>query len=112
MRIAVTITAPDQNATFNAHFGRAGGFAVFDTDSGDQHVLANPAVELGSGAGIRAAEFLVKQGVDTVISGSFGPKASTVLRAAGLRLYLASSGPVDDLITQLQNGDLTSAGEN
>jgi predicted Fe-Mo cluster-binding NifX family protein len=61
---------------------------------------------LGSGAGIRAAEFLVRQGVEAVISGAFGPKAYNVLHTSGVRLYQAASGTVDDLVARLLKGDL------
>jgi predicted Fe-Mo cluster-binding NifX family protein len=106
MKIAVSVTAPKPGTAFEPRFGRAPAFVIVDTNKGEQLVVANPAAQLGSGAGIRAAEFLVRQDVEAVISGAFGPKAYDVLHASGVRLYQAKSGTVEDLVTRLLKGDL------
>jgi predicted Fe-Mo cluster-binding NifX family protein len=106
MKIAISVTAPRRGAAFEPRFGRAPAFVIVDTSTGEQQAVANPAAQLGRGAGIRAAEFLVRQGVEAAISGAFGPKAYNVLHASGVRLYQAASGTVDDLVARLQNGDL------
>jgi predicted Fe-Mo cluster-binding NifX family protein len=106
MKIAVSINAPKPDASFEPRFGRAAAFAIVDTSAGEQQAVANPAAQLGGGAGIRAAEYLVRQGVETVISGAFGPKAYDVLHASGVRLYQARSGTVNDLVARVLNGDL------
>jgi predicted Fe-Mo cluster-binding NifX family protein len=74
MKIAISVTRPESSAVFDPRFGRAAAFVVVDTRTGDRCAIANPAAQMGSGAGIRAAEFLVRQGVEAVISGAFGPK--------------------------------------
>ena len=107
MKVAITLSAAEVGAAFDEHFGRAGAYAFVDTESQETCVLANPAVNQGSGAGIQAAEFVVKQGAQAVISGSFGPKASAVLHAAGVRLYLAKGGSLADILSQFQKGELT-----
>jgi predicted Fe-Mo cluster-binding NifX family protein len=106
MKIAVSINAAKPEASFEPRFGRAAAFAIVDTGAGEQQAVANPAAQLGGGAGIRAAEFLIRQGVEAVISGAFGPKAYDVLHTSGVCLYHARSGTVDDLVTRLLNGDL------
>jgi predicted Fe-Mo cluster-binding NifX family protein len=111
MKIAVSVTAPQPGAAFDTRFGRAAAFIIVDTDTGEQQAITNPASQLGSGAGIRAAEYLVRQDVDAVISGAFGPKAHDVLHTARLRLYQAKSGTVDDLVARLLNGDLDAVEE-
>jgi predicted Fe-Mo cluster-binding NifX family protein len=106
MKIAVSVTAPEPGAAFAPRFGRAPAFVIVDTSTSEQRAFANPAAQLGSGAGIRAAEFVIRQGVDAAISGAFGPKAHDVLHASGVRLYQAASGTVDDLVARLLKGDL------
>jgi predicted Fe-Mo cluster-binding NifX family protein len=106
MKIAVSVTAPKHGAAFEPRFGRAAAFVIVDTNTGEQQAVANPAAQLGSGAGIRAAEFLIRQGVDAAISGAFGPKAYDVLHTSGVRLYQATSGTVDDLVARLLKGEL------
>jgi predicted Fe-Mo cluster-binding NifX family protein len=106
MKIAVSVTTPKSVATFESRFGRAAAFAIVDTSTGEQQIVANPAAQLSGGAGIRAAEFLIRHGVEAVISGAFGPKAYDVLHTSGVRLYQARSGTVGDLVARLLKGDL------
>lgn len=109
MKVAVSVTAPKRGAAFDPRFGRAPAFVIVDTDTGEQQAIANPAVRLGGGAGIRAAELLARQGVEAAISGAFGPKACAVLGASGIRLYQAKSGTVDELVARLLSGELDAA---
>jgi predicted Fe-Mo cluster-binding NifX family protein len=111
MKIAVSVTASQPEADFDTRFGRAAALVIVDTTTGEQFAVANPAAQLGSGAGIRAAEFLVRLGVDAVISGAFGPKAYDVLHTAGLQLYQAKSGTARALVDRLLNGDLDAMEE-
>lgn len=106
MKVAVSVTTPKLEASFESRFGRAAAFVIVNTSTGEQQVVANPAAEAHGGAGIRAAEFLVRQDVEAVISGAFGPKAHDVLQASGVRLYQAKSGTVNDLVARLLKGDL------
>ena len=109
MKIAISINAPAPDASFEPRFGRAAAFAIVDTNAGEQKAVANPAAQFGGGAGIRAAEFLIRHDVEAVISGAFGPKAYDVLHTSRVRLYQAQSGTVDDLVARLLKGDLDAA---
>jgi predicted Fe-Mo cluster-binding NifX family protein len=106
MKIAISISAPRPDSSFEPRFGRAAAFAIVDTSTNAQQAVANPAAQLRGGAGIRAAEFLVRQDVEAVISGAFGPKAYDVLHSSGLRMYRAQSGTVNELVNRLSNGEL------
>jgi predicted Fe-Mo cluster-binding NifX family protein len=106
MKIAISVATAELDAALDPRFGRAAAFAIVDTESGDQQVVANPAVGAAGGAGIQAAEFVVKQGVEAVISGSFGPNAFDVLDAANVKMYHATSGTVSDLAWKLEDGAL------
>jgi predicted Fe-Mo cluster-binding NifX family protein len=109
MKIAISVATAELDAALDPRFGRAAAFAIVDTASGDQQVVANPAVGAAGGAGIQAAEFVVKQGVEAVISGSFGPNASDVLAAANVKMYHAASGSASDLARKLKDGTLDQA---
>ena len=109
MKIAVSVVAPEANAAFESRFGRAAAFLIIDTHSGERQAIANPAAQSGSGAGIRTAELLIRQGVEVIISSAFGPKASEVLRASRVRLYQTDSSAVDDLVAKLLEGGMGEA---
>jgi predicted Fe-Mo cluster-binding NifX family protein len=109
MKIAVSVVAPEVNAAFESRFGRAAAFLIIDTSSGERQAIANPAAQLGSGAGVRAAELLIRQGVEAVVSGAFGPKASDVLTTSDVRLYQTDASAVDDLVASLLKDDTERA---
>jgi predicted Fe-Mo cluster-binding NifX family protein len=106
MKVAISVTAPEIDAQLDARFGRAPAFVIVDTETDKWQGYANPAANDAGGAGIRAAEFIVKQGAEAVISGAFGPNASEVLDAANVRMYRAESGTATDLVQRLKDGTL------
>jgi predicted Fe-Mo cluster-binding NifX family protein len=99
MKLAVSMAGETLAAPFDARFGRASWFCLVDSESGEWVTLANPALEASGGAGVRAAQFLAAQGAAAVVSGAYGPKAWTTLRAAGMRPFLA---PEHDDLTGLE----------
>lgn len=109
MKVAITVNAPKMDAAFEPRFGRAAAFVIVDTDTLDWKGHRNPAASARGGAGVQAAEFLTRQGVDAVISGAFGPKAHSALATAGVSMYQAGGGKVADLVEQLQQGALDPA---
>ncbi len=109
MKVAISVTAPDLQAAFEPRFGRAAAFVIVDTETKAWQGHKNPAAGAPGGAGVQAAEFLARQGVDAVISGAFGPNAHQVLAAAGVNMYQAAGGKVNELVERLQQGALDPA---
>jgi predicted Fe-Mo cluster-binding NifX family protein len=68
--------------------------------------VPNPAMSQGGGAGIQAAQFVVNQGAETVLTGTLGPNAFDVLQAAGVQGYLVSEGTVGQAVAAFQAGQL------
>jgi predicted Fe-Mo cluster-binding NifX family protein len=106
MIVAISIAAASLDAPLDTHFGRAAAFLLVNTSTGQRQIMVNPAVSTAGGAGVQAAEFVIRQGTEVVISGSFGPKAYEVLAAANISMYRASSGAIDDLLRQYQSDAL------
>ena len=107
MRIAVSAKGMDLTSQVDPRFGRAAYFIVYDTDSEDFEVLQNQDnVNAAQGAGIQTAEKISGKGVDVIVSGSVGPKAAEVLKAAGVKSVQWSDGTVSQAIEMLKNGAL------
>jgi len=68
--------------------------------------MTNPAMSQGGGAGIQAAQFVVSQGAQVVLTGNLGPNAYDVLQAAGVPGYLAAEGTVRQAIDAYLAGKL------
>lgn len=88
MKIAVTSTGQDLSALMSPIFGRCEAFVLIDSDTLAFDVIANPAVSAAGGAGIQAAQYVVQQGVEAIITGNLGPNAHGVLAAANVPTYL------------------------
>lgn len=111
MKVAVSAIAPTVDSQVDTRFGRCNYYVFVDTESGDVEAQENEAAMSGSGAGIQAAQYVVEQGVDAIISGHLGPNAYQVLNAAGVKLYQASGLTVQKAVDALEAGTLAEMGD-
>lgn len=96
MKIAFSVKEPRPDSMIDSQFGRGKAFVFFDTETGNRSLLPNPFAQVRDGAGTGAALMMIEQGVDVVISGSFGSKAARVLGEAEVSMYRFTSGTVID----------------
>jgi predicted Fe-Mo cluster-binding NifX family protein len=94
MKIAFAVSGNDLSSTIDDKFGRAPRFLIYDTDSRNFRIIPNAALTEGHGAGIRAAETVIKAGAEAVVAGECGPKATDVLTKAGVKIYPTKSADV------------------
>jgi predicted Fe-Mo cluster-binding NifX family protein len=107
MKIAISAKGSDLSSAIDPRFGRAQYFIIFDTDNDEFEVVPNKNnAEAAQGAGIQAAETVVRKKVDIIVSGNLGPKAFDVLSEAGIKAVLWSEGTVSQAIGQIRNGEL------
>ena len=87
MRIAVASSGDSPQAQMDPRFGRCPYVVVVETDTMDYQAIENPGPQMGSGAGISAAQLVADAGAQAVVAGNYGPKATQTLQAAGIRLF-------------------------
>ncbi len=110
MKISVTATGETLDSPIDPRFGRASYLILYDSDSQTFNVTDNsPNLNAVQGAGIQAAEQVVKLGAKALISGHCGPKAFRVLAAAGIAVYNTQAGTVAEALEELKAGKLTQA---
>lgn len=86
-------------------FGRAGAFVVFDTETRSYSVSDNTQnMNAVQGAGIQAAETVVRLGAECLITGHCGPKAFRTLTSGGIRVITGASGTVGSVISEFLSG--------
>lgn len=85
MKIAITATGKELTSLMDVRFGRCAYFIVFDGE--EMNALPNEARLVSGGAGIASANFIVKEGIEILITGNLGPNAEVVLREAGVKVY-------------------------
>ena len=94
MRIVVSAQGDTLEAEASPVFGRCPTYVFVDTATMQFQAMPNPAANQGGGAGIQAAQFVVEQGAQALLSGNLGPNAFDVLEAAGIPTYVVSEGTV------------------
>ena len=106
MRVVITSSGADLDQRCSPNFGRCPMFLFVETESMEFEAVANPAVDAAAGAGIEAAQFVVQSGVAAVISGKIGPKAMSVLGAAGIPFHPFGGGTVREAAESFEAGGL------
>ncbi|MFC1611725.1 NifB/NifX family molybdenum-iron cluster-binding protein, partial [Myxococcota bacterium] len=85
-------------------------FVVYDSESEKWEWLGNTqALNLPQGAGIQAAQQVIDQNVDVVLTGHCGPKAFRTLTTAGVKVVVGITGTVEQAVKQFQTGALQPA---
>lgn len=109
MKIAVSANGAGLDAPASPVFGRCPTFVFVDTETMEFQALNNPAVVASGGAGIQAAQFVVEQGAQAVLTGNVGPNAADVFRAANLPVYLNEQDTVRAAVEAFKAGQLPPA---
>ncbi len=105
MRIAVTARENSLDSPFVFRFCRARGFILFNTDS--QHIAYLDNTD-GQGpdlsAVVETVRIITHHGVQALITGSIGPRASKVLAATSIRVFPYHGETVRKALQAYQNG--------
>ena len=90
-------------------FGRSSFLMKVDTETNTFEAFPNPGVGRSGGAGVAAAQFVIDQKVDAVLSGDFGPNAARAFQLAQIPMYLYSDDiqTVTQAVEEFRQGKLT-----
>ena len=100
MRIAIST----DEGNVSAHFGRCPSFTIVDIENGKvtgKEVVSNPGHQPGF-----IPQFLHEKGVNCIIAGGMGMRASGFFTELGIQAVLGVSGQVDEVIEKLLKGTL------
>ena len=107
MKILVTAKGKQTNDAVDPRFGRAKFFILADTATSEITVHDNSQnLNAAQGAGIQAAQAVVRLGAEAVISGNVGPNAFQALNAAGIKVYLCQQATVEEAVRKFKAGEL------
>lgn len=110
MKVAISVQGSDMSAAVDPRFGRARGFLIVDSETGEFEYVDNPNIDAAGGAGIQTSQMVADRGVEAVITGNVGPNAYRVLETAGVRIFTGASGTAEEALAAYNSGSLTSAG--
>ena len=108
MRVAVTSRGNSPLSLSDQRFGRAPFFLIHDSTDNQWTTVENRGADESHGSGLAAAQVLIDLGVDAVVTGRCGPKASALLLEAGISVHEGFSGTVVDGPAAISAGRLTN----
>lgn len=111
MKIAIPVEEKSINANVCMSFGRTPYFLIFDTDTKEEKYVENKAATSQGGAGIKAAQTVIDEGAESVITPRLGQNAADVFGAGKTVLYKAESGSVKHNIELLKGHKLSALTE-
>lgn len=107
MKIAFTTSGSTLEDALCPRFGRADSFLIYDLDDDSFTLVKNDQnVNAAQGAGIQAAQLVVNAGAKALVTGHCGPKAFTVLAAAGVKVFSCESIAIADALEAWRNNKL------
>ena len=105
MKITITSRGDGLDSILDPRFGRCAYFIIVDTeDESNLKAIPNGAATAGGGAGIQAAQTVINEDVEAVISGNFGPRAFDALSSAGVKLYTVTAQTVKEALDSFNSG--------
>lgn len=109
MIVAISTSGNNLESDVDSRFGRCNSFLLYDTTIGTFKILENKAQNEGHGAGVSAAQALVDEGIEAVISGNIGPNAFSILQNANINMY-SFFGRISDALSLLEKNQLPTVG--
>ncbi len=107
MRVMIPASGTDLDSSSSPVFGRCQTFIFIDPETLDFEVLPNPALNASGGAGVQAAQTVLRHGVGAVIAPSLGPNAFRVIQAAGIPAYRMEGTTVHEVVAAYNAGQLS-----
>ena len=107
MKIALTISEKNENSKVDSRFGRCPYFLIINDQTGERKIIDNTQnLNAMQGAGIQAAQNLLKENPDVLITGNIGPKAFMLL-SEKVKIYTGAGDlSVNEAIEKFKKGEL------
>lgn len=106
MNIAIPVDDKNIKSDVCISFGRAPYFMIYDTDKEESIYVKNTAEDSAGGAGIKAAQMIVDNKVDCLLTPRCGENAANVIKTADIKIYKTSNSSVLDNINAFIGGEL------
>jgi predicted Fe-Mo cluster-binding NifX family protein len=106
MKIAITSRGDSLDSAMDPRFGRCAYFVILDTEAGSVlKAIPNDAATAGGGAGVQAAQTVIDEDVEAVVSGNFGPRAFDALSSGGIKLYTVKAETLKEALESFNKGE-------
>ena len=106
MIIAIPVDDNTSDTNVCVSFGRTPWFLFYNTETDTNQRLENPAANAPGGAGVKAAQFVIDQHTDVLITVRGGENAAELLLAADIQVYKAQGKTAKENLTAFSEGKL------
>ena len=107
MKIAIPVDEKSLDSNVCVSFGRTPYFLIYDVDTKESVFLDNSAAASTSGAGIKAAQTIVDNKANVLLTPRCGENAAEVLKSADIEIFKTTSASVKDNIDAFIDGKLS-----
>lgn len=106
MNIAVSAFEEKKDALLDKRFGRCNYFQIYNEKKELIKAVKNEGQISGSGAGVSAAQQIIDENIDIVITGNLGPNAFKILKKANIKAYKCDEISVEESVNMLNKEQL------
>lgn len=106
MKIAVPVDDKTIETNVCPSFGRTSYFLIYDTDSKESSFIDNSAAASQGGAGIKAAQIIVDNKANVLLTPRCGENAAEVIKAANIGIYKTINADATENIKAYEAGKL------
>ena len=107
MKIAIPVDEKNLDSNESVSFGRTPYFLIYDVDTKESVFLDNSAAASTGGAGIKAAQTIVDNKANVLLTPRCGENAAEVLKSADIEIFKTTSASVKDNIDAFIDGKLS-----
>lgn len=106
MKIAISAKGKITDDSLDPRFGRCEYFQIYDTEVKATKIVKNKGQEASGGAGIAAANQLIEEEVDVIITGSLGPNAFEIIEKTDIKAYKCDNIAISEALEKYNNNEL------
>jgi len=106
MKIAIPVDEKTLESNVCVSFGRTPYFLIYDVEMKESIFIDNSAAASTGGAGIKAAQIIVDNKADVLLTPRLGENAADVLKSAEIEIYKTTTVSAKDNIDAFIAGKL------
>jgi len=106
MKIAISAAGKNIEDLLDPRFGRCEYFQIHDTENSDIKIIENQGKLSSGGAGIAAAQQLLDEKVQVIVTGNLGPNAFEIIEKADIKAYKCSNISIKEALDKCLNNQL------
>jgi predicted Fe-Mo cluster-binding NifX family protein len=111
MKIAIPVDEKTLESNVCVSFGRTPYFLIYNVETKESIFIDNSAATSTGGAGIKAAQIIVDNKADVLLTPRLGENAADVLKPAEIKIYKTTTTSAKDNIGAFIAGELPSLEE-